>query len=1074
MEAAIRIVEYDPKYAESLAEMWNRSGDSWGGNHAIRTADSIIQEHETSGNLHVFLALDGEEVVGYCSFSHYRNDEGALYVPLLNVRPDYHGRKVGKSLVLTAVRKTVELGWPRLDLFTWEGNTKAVPMYKKCGFFWEKKENSTHLMNFIPTVLRTEALQPYFETVDWYEDGKRDLAIRPDGRKERGFDFYEYVWEKEDCTLRVEFEKSGRGLRLIETEDYLIYAEVDEAKLVFGREYPVRYVIRNKSGKVLDVGLKGIDDKNIRFAMERRVLVEQEAVVEGIFALDPAGEDHDDWKTAPCVAAELTINGKQAVFRTGIVPQPPAQVSLTMPPGECFRDAVGECYLLVKNNFKETAEFEFSLPDGDWIRFEERNHRVTLAAGDRSTIVVPYVLRDFGLYSVELSVKARLGGVGASAVSSSPSYPVDDSGDVILFTRKISGLFQGQDGMFGGETEERWVIVNGSRSISLNKSSNEHRVRIGDRAFTLWCPPRFGRPYSLEFTKKKAAKVEIFQEHRTIGLRAFYESQDFPGLRVESVVRLTANGIAERYYEVENVSGRDMQGECWLNDIFHQPFHRGILPYEGEFIDLSEAYAGNNQFWDMDSVTENWLFSRPDGGAWGFCWDPSFKPVKMDWLYGLEHRIGRLAPGQRERMPSTFISAGAYDDWFAFRDFARKRIDPQRPRLAGHFELKVNGGNPFVSSGLAYTVKVSERKKLHLDGKMLLSSQNGAFDSLSRDLRAEDEAQETVFSLEMGESPGVVAPSSVVSDLKQTRQLDFGAAPGAVDVVQLDYRSVKVDCLREKAVFPVSGARCRSFVAGESGGETWHFSNGPLSMKICPAFGGALYSLEYDRREWLDSSYPTPGPRSWWNPWFGGIAAVLPGISALSMQQEPRSAEFVLLRDNHGNEWQGTGLRTRIEQHEQLKGLELQQYFLMLPGAPVLVCVHRLRNDTGKALPDFNCRTCAYVRPDEELTSAWFSEPEREIVFRCGRVGSDLKSPGVLQYGSDRRRERLHIATSHPQQHAHAFTNNQVVLHEAAERLRLLPGDEAFSRPVFYVFRDGELTCEQVSDLVAIEFGRGD
>ncbi|MFD0960511.1 hypothetical protein [Paenibacillus chungangensis] len=59
------------------------------------------------------------------------------------------------------------MGWPRLDLFTWAGNTKAVPLYKKCGFFWEKKDDSVHLMNFIPTVLQTEALLPSLERLDW-------------------------------------------------------------------------------------------------------------------------------------------------------------------------------------------------------------------------------------------------------------------------------------------------------------------------------------------------------------------------------------------------------------------------------------------------------------------------------------------------------------------------------------------------------------------------------------------------------------------------------------------------------------------------------------------------------------------------------------------------------------------------------------------------------------------------------------------------------------------------------------------------------------------------------------------
>lgn len=62
--------------------------------------------------------MDGDVVVGYCGLSEYREDEGALYIPLLNVRVDYHGKKIGKLLLLKAIERSIELGWPRLDLYT--------------------------------------------------------------------------------------------------------------------------------------------------------------------------------------------------------------------------------------------------------------------------------------------------------------------------------------------------------------------------------------------------------------------------------------------------------------------------------------------------------------------------------------------------------------------------------------------------------------------------------------------------------------------------------------------------------------------------------------------------------------------------------------------------------------------------------------------------------------------------------------------------------------------------------------------------------------------------------------------
>jgi len=132
----MKIIEYDPIYASSIADMWNKSTSSWGNDDELRTAQDVINSEKNSGNIKTYLALENEEVIGYCSFSEYRQDEGAAYLPLINVRPDYHGKKIGKALILRVLEDAKKSKWPRFDLYTWSGNMKAMPLYKKCGFFW--------------------------------------------------------------------------------------------------------------------------------------------------------------------------------------------------------------------------------------------------------------------------------------------------------------------------------------------------------------------------------------------------------------------------------------------------------------------------------------------------------------------------------------------------------------------------------------------------------------------------------------------------------------------------------------------------------------------------------------------------------------------------------------------------------------------------------------------------------------------------------------------------------------------------------------------------------------------------
>ncbi len=191
------------------------------------------------------------------------NKIGALYIPLLNVRPDYHGKKVGKKLVKVCVEWAIELNWPRLDLYTWPGNIKAVPLYKKCDFFWEKRDDSTHLMNFLPTVLNTEAVKDYFKDIDWYDDSIREIEVTPDGSEEDDYNIYQYKWKTKNHSLAMKFDRRGRGIRMIETDDYLIESILPEYKLPFENKYKINYYIKNKTGKDLNVSIRGLNDKNI-------------------------------------------------------------------------------------------------------------------------------------------------------------------------------------------------------------------------------------------------------------------------------------------------------------------------------------------------------------------------------------------------------------------------------------------------------------------------------------------------------------------------------------------------------------------------------------------------------------------------------------------------------------------------------------------------------------------------------------------------------------------------------------------------------------------------------------------
>lgn len=466
------------------------------------------------------------------------------------MRPDYHGYKVGRNLILNAVRKTVEAGWPRLDLFTWAGNTKAVPMYKKCGFFWEKNEDYVHLMNFIPTVLQTEALAPYFEELDWYADSTRELPIQPDGRRERGFDFFDYTWQKGELSLRAEFEKSGRGLTALDTPDYEISTEIDDHDLVFGSAYKIRYVIKNRSASELAIEIKGQNDKNIRFDLSATLTLAagETVIVEGDFELDPVREEQNDKKTHPVVTSQWIIGGKRAEFRLGVAPKFPVKMKIVLPTRELYPGRPAELYLNVENNFASEAEFAFDLPEEDFLQWGERAVRFTVPAKSKASIPVPFTLLSYGLYSQDIEVTAVP--IGQKAVS---------------FTSKLSVLMKGTQGRFGGQEGDQWVAVNGAFSLHMNKSDNGMWIEYPGSSHNFWWTfPKLGKPFAEEFSKKQAVSVKIYPEGESQVLEALYASDEFPGMEITTVAKLSANGIAEFHHEICNTSSKALDENMYV------------------------------------------------------------------------------------------------------------------------------------------------------------------------------------------------------------------------------------------------------------------------------------------------------------------------------------------------------------------------------------------------------------------------------------------------------------------------------------------------------------------------------
>lgn len=1049
---AIRVVEYNPGYAESIAVMWNESTASWGGDSRVRTAEGIIREHEQSPNLHVYLAVtENDKVVGYCSFSEYRYDEQALYVPLLNVHPAYHNQKVGKELVLGAVRETIAMGWPRVDLYTWSGNTKAVPLYKKCGFFWERRDDTVHLMNFIPTVVRTEALESYFqETLDWYGDSVRPIAIEPDGIRENGFDYFEYAWEKDGIRLRVQFERTGRGIRLIETDDYLIESIMESHELAFGFAYPIRYRVVNKTGKPLEIKIKGQNHKQIRFDIERSFQVVGTEEVSGEFHLDSMMEDQEPNKTHPSVTAEVEINGKRALFRHGILPKFPMSINLSALLFENYIGVSSTAVLALESNLAEEAVFRFTLPTNDIVEFEESQVEVTLAPKQKQSVLIPFKLKRFGVLNEEITVEA------SSSASSSGS-----SDGSFSFTRTLSSVFRGRTGRYSGETERQWIIFNQEYSLALVKHDNNmffnHKDREGNQPF--WMYPKLGKPFSPEFSKEPADHVEFLHDdsegRSAIILRAHYLSKEFPGVRLICSARLHGNGIAERWFDIVNEGPDEMQDLC-LSESFYHDMENTVLPYDGEYLDLRETKTFEVE-WDSDRISENWLFSYGEKSTRAVSWPKEAPLTRTDWHLAVEFPLQTLASGSTIRTAPTVFSIGTFQEWDSFRGFAfQEETEPGILRLSDPVNWQTGTDSPILRN--SYSFRLEDRLQAWRNCSLTLSSENGAFEPME-------------FKTGLNEKGQVLTGSGVAHSTGQS-----------LDIVTLTVESESQRVERKQVVFyPLSNSssvECsitqHSDGRESEAGELYTVNNGAISYQASAAYSTGVHSLMYQGKEWLDSPYPTPGPKSWWNPWFGGITAEPAGMNGWSVGREKKTARFVRLQDSTGLFWEGVGITMAVEENRSRRGLVLEHFYLTLPGLPILCVVVHWSQDGSLTGTKGRIKLQSFFRPDSDLNQCRMAAIQTdggELLYKAGTtgIGTKIVHPYAV-YSSSRENSKLIVSTDFKRSYNSMQVSNHVVTGYHEQPILHTTEASGYTIPVYYFFGNHLLRDEWLKPLHGLRF----
>ena len=1031
LPSGIKIVEYTPALAQSIAEMWNLSTEDWGGSNSVRTAAQVISQHATASYYNVYIAMDGETVVGYCSFGRYFGDANTLYIALLGVRPDYKNKKIGKALVLRCVQRTIELGYPRLDLFTWPGNTAAVPLYKKCGFMWEDRSDTTHLANFIPTIVTTPLFTEFFAKADWYADSTRSLEVTPDGEEVNKFELFTYSWEKDGESLAVGFERTGRQMRMIETTDYKIELMAEDHELAFGTNYNCSFSIENKTGKPLNIKIKGKEDKNIKFNYSKEVDVVGSITLPAKFYVGETDVVQDVWHIHPCLLADIEINGQAVTFGMGIEAKYPLNVHMYTGYTISQVGMTAEVHLNIESSLLEDAKITINIPENRLLAFSKNIFTVDIAAKGKATITTPVTILSTGFEAIKLSCSAVL-----------------PSGTKFDFTTPFDTIARDMTHAFSGETRYNYSMFNGPWRLDLIKQDGEATVsHLLNHGY--WCymgVPKLGKPYDDEFTIIKPT-IKMYQQNTSMIMEAEFVSEKFPGMVVIQVYNLSATGFVTRHCKIENRSDR-------AQHVMLQDGHgiglggNTVYSYKGQITQNSDSPKSDVGIYGLSSINpdffdENWVFEASETSPRGFCWPVEYKP-SIQWGDNISFEInpGELAPGQCFETKPIVYALGLFTNFNDFRNYARQVyvLDCKIPTRS--VDVVLNGYNPFATGSVKLDV-VNNREQI-LAGTFLVSSES---------------------------LPVSISQTNPLDELVERNTFNVPVNPsGDIEVITLDLNTVGYEKTYNRIILTPSGE-----VACVQNETVYSVSNGAITFKVDPQYGSICYSLtDAKGQEWLLSQYPEHKPYGWWNPFLGGISVTPPGMDSVTALKEKISANFAKIVDNFGNTWQGICSTLSINEYTPLKGIVYKTYYMTLPGLPVLCAFYQIENNSGAFRYDW-VELEAYLNPDKDPKNVLvegMGENRNEFRVRMGTVNAIQTHYTNMATITSSRQERMYLFhgnKNNTKNNSFWGDNKFPLCASFSMNAPILNGKVFASSPAFFVVTDKVLPQDALNDLERVK-----
>ena len=910
--------------AEKLATLINEAGEAWpGGAWDPETPEEVERHHRESRRLGIFVAEETGRFVAFCDVYAKPEERNRAYVPFLTAHPDYHGKGYGKAVLHRSIARVYDLGIARVDLHTWPGNLKAVPLYKKTGFMWSPDEPWGVLMqNFTPGARRHPAAQAYFEKHDWYRTLKRDLSLTADDHKRGKVRIYPYEWEEGGDRLRMVYDRQSWGLLEFENNDFLVGCWLDDEKLVAGLPQRIRWQIVSHTGETLEVALIASGDQGVTLDRKEFLQVRGRADLEAEFQISPEIPEKDKEPRAPVLRTDLLINGLPITLTAGFEVKQAVSFGLDAEAVGLRPGRAEQVRLQVWSDLEKPAEAKVRLTGSAGVTLGMTETTVLLPAKGSAEVPLPITVADSGVVEVKAESEVKVGKLTIKPKGATLTAFALAAGDVV-----------------GHVEKDRVVLESSALRVCVwrrggwgNVHDKIHNRRVAEFGAPFVLPPLAWDEF---FDTRCDARIEREGERVTavLGTTSIHR----PGLRLERRLTLSNLPLIELHETVINGTASTVTGRIQVGARFRvnggalvAPTAKGLV--RGLSSTAGREFSEHNLSDKGADWPEGWMAEEDhERVVVGLLWDQAEKVKLEGWGKAFERPFPALAPGQSAALPPTHLFAGEGDAltvrrWWQMlygdRQDREQRALVTRPPLA--FGLRPT---PLVVHGSRAAAKlvVDSVGRLELDGALTVAPCEG--------LRVQPHALrfEKVSGEKLASVPVTVAKRA-------------GLPEGAYLVdctVRLD-RAI----YHERQPVLVLGDPSKRVTVTKAG-EHLRVDNGTLALTIAPEFQGCAISLARDGEQLLCSAYPDARPLAWMNPWHGGIAPELQSLGR-DLMHERFTAREIERRGSQGVIWRGVRVRCSPKQ-DRGRHDKLELDYLLAPGSGILALALRTTRRTDTA-----------------------------------------------------------------------------------------------------------------------------